>query len=568
MKQIDQLLIRSFIGPFIVTFGIATFTLLMQVLWVYIPSIAGRGIGFFIILELLAYKCVGLVPLALPLAILISSVMVMGSMAEHYELPSIKSAGVSLPRIMAPIMVFGMVAAGVSYFCADYVIPAANKQFARRMFDIREKKPTLSLEEGTFNHDFDRFAIRIGEKDDDGRHIEDVLIYDMTQGGSGQINQISSDRGEMFFADNNRLFVMRLQEGAQYNEQPVSGTRARSSFPFVRTQFETYTKSFDMSAFSMRVTDADAFGHHRSMRTTWQLQDGADSILNEAALEKQNASNHVVEYLRLLERDTFVYFPYRIEQARLEAEEASEGVDSLAEHNRRQQQSNVRQARRSIGTANGSSPSINHAGMSTAQPSTARVVTRPQRQHRLIRAAEDWPGVEALVATFDQSGQARLRNRAEMGARSIVNQAESKIQVVPRHREESAKWMYEKHMKYSLAVACFLFVFIGAPMGAIVRKGGFGYPILVSVIFFVLFIILTIFCRKLAESFVLTGSAAGWVPCMVLAPIGLFLTYQAMRDAKLQLNIGLSKNSIQRFIDAMDALDKYWGKFLHWVRKK
>ncbi|MEO0627766.1 MAG: LptF/LptG family permease, partial [Bacteroidota bacterium] len=133
MKQLDRLLIKAFIGPFIVTFGIATFTLLMQVLWNYIPNIAGRGIGFFIILELLAYKCVGLVPMALPLAILISSVMVMGGMAEHYELPSIKSAGISLMRIMRPLMAFGLLAAATSYLCADYVIPAANKQFARRM---------------------------------------------------------------------------------------------------------------------------------------------------------------------------------------------------------------------------------------------------------------------------------------------------------------------------------------------------------------------------------------------------------------------------------------------------
>ncbi|MEM6398245.1 MAG: LptF/LptG family permease [Bacteroidota bacterium] len=552
MKQLDRLLAKAFVGPFIVTFGIATFTLLMQVLWNYIPNIAGRGIGFFIILELLAYKCVGLVPMALPLAILISSVMVMGGMAEHYELPSIKSAGISLMRVMRPLMVFGLFAAALSYFCADYVIPAANKQFARRMYDIREKKPTLSLEAGTFNRDFDRFSIRIGEKGADGRQIGDVLIYDMSQGSSGDINQTSADRGEMFYSDDKNYFIMHLLDGAQYNERGMNRSQPNRGFPFIRTEFESYIKSFDMSAWKMRVTDADAFGHHRSMRTTWQLREGADSILAEVALQKQQPSNYVAEHLNMLEKDTTVYFPSRIknQEGRPEVDAPPDQIDSVAEANlsRMKREGKIRpldSAKVAVNTV----PTVERI---------SRPVTRPKRDHRLIRASKDWAGVASMIKTLDKSGRDRIRNRAEAAVRGVANQAESKHRVVPGYREEAAKWLYEKNMKFSLAVACFIFVFIGAPMGAIVRKGGFGYPILVSIIFFVFFVILTIFCRKLAESFVLTGAASGWLPSLILAPISLFLTYKARNDSKLSTSFSLPLlwSKIKRLFNSKNGANK------------
>ncbi|MEM7555029.1 MAG: LptF/LptG family permease [Cyanobacteria bacterium P01_A01_bin.84] len=164
-------------------------------------------------MELMAYKCVGLVPLALPLALLISSVMVLGGLAEHYELSSFKSAGVSLLRVMRPLIVFGVISSVVSFLCADYVIPAANLQFGSRMYDIQQKKPTLSMEPGIFNEDFNQFAIRLGARDDNGRDIQDVLIYDHTKAATGDLGQISAKTGEMYSSDDGKAFVMKLYDG-------------------------------------------------------------------------------------------------------------------------------------------------------------------------------------------------------------------------------------------------------------------------------------------------------------------------------------------------------------------
>ncbi|MEL6275845.1 MAG: LptF/LptG family permease, partial [Bacteroidota bacterium] len=245
MKQLDKLLARAFVGPFVVTFAIAIFVLLMQILWLYLDDIAGKGLGFFAIVELMSYKCVGLVPLALPLALLISSVMVLGGLAEHYELSSFKSAGVPLIRIMAPIIFFGTIGAGVSYLCSDHVIPAANIQFGSRMYDIQQKKPTLSLEAGAFNEDFNKFSIYIGSKESNGRDIHDVLIYDQTKGSINQLSHISAQDGEMYASPDGRFFVMNLFDGYQYAETAPGGQRkGGGSNAFVRTAFKSYTKIF------------------------------------------------------------------------------------------------------------------------------------------------------------------------------------------------------------------------------------------------------------------------------------------------------------------------------------
>ena len=227
MKKIDRLLLTSFLPPFFASSMIAMFVLLMQTLWLYIDDIAGKGLGFFLVMELLAYKCVSLIPLALPIAVLISSVMVLGNLAEFYELSSFKSAGVSLLRVMRPIIFFGFFAALFSYYCSNYLMPVANLKFGSRMYDIQRQKPALRLDAGVFNYDFQGYAIHIGEKMGDGRHIREVLIYDHNENNSNAFSQIMAEEGEMYSAGDGKYFVMNLQNGHQYIEtRPTSPATA------------------------------------------------------------------------------------------------------------------------------------------------------------------------------------------------------------------------------------------------------------------------------------------------------------------------------------------------------
>ncbi|CAH1000477.1 hypothetical protein LEM8419_01630 [Neolewinella maritima] len=522
MKQLDKLMLRSFVGPFIVTFGIALFVLLMQILWLYLDDIAGKGLSFFLIMELLAYKCVGLVPLALPLALLISSVMVLGNLAEHYELSSFKSAGVGLLRVMRPLIVIGALSAAVSYACSDYVIPAANLQFGSRMYDIQQKKPTLNMEPGVFNEDFSQFTIRLGGRSDNGRDISDVLIYDQTKANLGELSEIMADKGVMYSAGDGRFFVMKLYDGHQYVEQRPGGASGRST-PFMRTNFASYTKIFDLSEFELQRHASSLFSTNRTMLSTWQLRQGVDSISLDIATRKQGLSNHLLAYLPELPRDTTVIRPpVAIAADQMAQPRYLDLGDSLAlvENMEEKVDSSWRNA-------------IPVVENNETKEALNRALRDKLMDHPLIFGRAEWPGLDSIVNSLTDEDRDRVYNRSRSSLRSVTGQAESAIRLLPGIEESRVKHVYDMHMKYSMAVVCIIFIFIGAPMGAIVRKGGFGYPILVSIIFFVIFIILTIFCRKLAESFVVNGVFAGWLPCVILFPVSLWITLRAMNDAKL-----------------------------------
>ena len=521
-------MITSFIPPFLVTFMIAMFVLVMQVLWLYIDDIAGKGLGFFLVIELLAYKCVSLIPMALPLAVLISSVMVLGNQAERYELSSFKSAGVSLWRIMRPMMFIAAGATAFSFFCSNNLIPVANLKFGSRMYDIQRQKPALRLDAGVFNDDFDGYAIHIGKKAPDGTHIEHVLIYDHSDASKGRLSQIVAESGEMYATEDGGYFVMNLQNGHQYMETEPTASNSRRSFPFVRTNFKSWNKVFDLGEFQLNRTNEELFASNRSMLTSGQLKEAVDSLDIKISRREKSMSNQLANFFFFMEVDsTYLSEPDDEEEGDSSPlqppQEPADTLEPAAAADSSMSEIPVKVPAR--GAAQVSSLPL-QATVATARK---RFEGNPLNQE-IDKPLDEYAHFYELFKTTDQR---RLRNKAKSFVRSIHAHSESAMRSLDRLMESRVKHIYELHTKYSMAVICFIFLFIGAPMGAIVRKGGFGYPILISIIFFMLFIVLTIFCRKIAESFILTAAAAAWVPCSVLLPIGLILTVKAMNDSKL-----------------------------------
>ncbi|MEZ4985655.1 MAG: LptF/LptG family permease [Saprospiraceae bacterium] len=546
MRKIDRFLLVSFIPPFLVTFGIATFALLMQILWVYIDDIAGKGLGMFMIIELLSYKAVGLVPMALPLAILISSVMVLGGLAERYELSSMKSAGISLLRIMRPLVFFGFVSMFVSYLFNDYVIPAANLQFGSRMYDISQKKPTLNMEEGIFNDDFGDYAIRIGKKGKDGSSINDILIYDHTDANSGILTSVVADSGQMYTTPAGDFFIMQLHNGHQYIEtRPSTGRGQGQTTPFIRTSFKSWNKVFDMGEFDLSQTNQELFSMNRSMMTISQLSERVDTIQKQIDQRYYSLARQVSGNFSVLEPDSLypqtVLEDITLQQAQDSASNQPPYRDSLP----------VYQPADSVPPKPMALPStllqdtarlkrIAAAKRLKEERSALAAKAKPPLKDTVInpllpieRFTDTIPTVEAWLASLNKTERQRLITKAKSSARSIKNQAEQAVVSIDRTKEEKVKHVYELYTKYSMAVVCIVFVFIGAPLGAIVRKGGFGYPLLVSVVAFIVFVVLTIFCRKIAETFIVPAALAAWLPCIVLSPIGIWLTAKAMADSKL-----------------------------------
>lgn len=588
MKKIDKLLIKAFIGPFIVTFMIATFVLLMQFLWLYVDDLAGKGLGILIVFELLGYKCVGLIPMAMPLAILISSVMVFGNMGERYELSSFKSGGVSLSRIMAPIIFLGILAAMFSYFSNNYLIPVSNLKFGSRMYDIQHQKPALHLEANVFNDDFAGFAIHIDKKHPDGHTIDGVLIYDHRDAGSGLLREIVAREGEMYSSENEKYFVLNLKDGNQYVEQKSAvrkGKNQGQSYPFIRTKFKRWTKLFDLSEFDLSRSDDDVFKKHYKMLNISQLAEAVDSINISLDKKRVNLSNHLSTYISTLERDSTYLAELAAQYDKPEGPPEGVGIEpdpvSVPVTEAPAMKTDTSDMPKSLKQA------IQDARAEkltqSAQPATIKKESASDlAKRKIVRTAPPQPISKAIppakpvvnkktkytgpmppeqhldsldaytsiIQTFEDGDAKRLYAKAKSSIRSIRGQAVSAVRTIDDIKETKVKYIFDLHTKYSMAVVCFIFVFIGAPMGAIVRKGGFGYPILISIVFFIIFIVLTIFCKKIAESLVLDPVLAAWLPGIVLFPIGLFFTTKAMNDSKL-----------------LDP-DRFANAFKRWLAKK
>lgn len=503
MKKIDKLLLTSSLGPFAVAFFIAVFVLVIQIMWLYIDEIAGKGVGILIMLELVGYMSVTVFPMALPIAVLIASVMVMGGLAERYELSSMKSAGIPLIRVMRTLIFLSAGISVFSYVCSDYLIPIANLKFRSRLFDIRKAKPALTMEEGIFNEDFRQFVIRLGEKLPDGETIRDVMIEDQSNLGQVKFNQILADSGQMYTTADKRFFVMNLFDGTQYQEpgNQGPGTNQRK-FPFIRTKFKSWSKVWDMREFEVIRTEEDRFSKQRTMLSMTQLRSVVDSLDVKIKESGQMAVNDMLINLKrkpaapAIKPDTSKLTEKRVTKGLIGAQEAR---------------------RPSQASTSGPNLPVQELNKSLPQYGSLLETFRDRDKSTLLKEAKTRHGL----------------------SRNIVETRKNQMQA---RRLDWVKTGYELYNKYSFALVCFIFLFIGAPMGAIIRKGGFGYPILVSIIFFVTFIFLAILCKKLAETYIMTPFWAAMTPCAILAVFGIYVTRKAMNDSQL-----FSMESFERF---------------------
>lgn len=549
MKKIDKLLLTSFLPPFVVTFFIALFVLIMQTLWVYIDDIIGKGAGLGMIIEFMFYLSISHFIMALPIAVLISSVMVLGNLAEHYELSSMKSAGLSLLRIMRPLMFTTALISVFSWFTANYITPVANLKFKSRLFDMRRQKPALNMEEGVFNDDFEGYRIRIGEKGADNKTLKDVFIANHISTRKDRLNEIIAKGGIMYNTADEQFLVMELEDGQQFQE----GNRfssSRTKAPFVRTSFKKYLKIFDMSEFDINRTDEELFRTHYSMLSMNQLKAAIDSIDSQIANRQRNLGDYLDQYITPIKKDTILILPTENSLKKTSPKTLIEANDSAAlANNSIATPDSFRLLKNPIVNKlkekEGLKPIAKIEANKSAKPSklTTKERFEQKRKTRTIvdQAAVPTPQTQdkplgeysSIIFTFEGHKWQPFIDKAVQQARSIKSNAESGKRFVSKTKEKRVKHVFELHSKYAFAAVCFVFLFVGAPMGALVRKGGFGYPLLIAIIFFMLFITLTMTFKRMAEAFVVPTILAVWLPNLIILPIGFFLTYKAMNDSKV-----------------------------------
>ena len=270
------------------SFFLALFVLIMQFLWKFIEDIIGKGVGALVIMEMFFYKSVSLFPLSLPIAVLLASVMVMGNLAERYELSSFKSAGVSLTRILLPLLGVSTLVSLFSFYCSNTIIPIANLKYQSRLYDIRNQKPTLSIEPGVFNADFHGYSIRVGKKHKDKETIEEIMIYDDSQRSKGRLNVVTAQKGKMYVAKEDGAFVMTLYDGYQYAEADAQGRP--NTMPFMISHFKEWTRRFDLSEFDLDRTEEEQFKTHQTMKSARQIAYEIDTL--DEQIQIARTANH------------------------------------------------------------------------------------------------------------------------------------------------------------------------------------------------------------------------------------------------------------------------------------
>lgn len=532
MKKLDKLILKSVAGPFLLTFVTVVFILLTQYMLKYFDDFVGKDLGMDVFAELIFYFSINMTPMALPLAVLLSSLMTFGNLGEHFELTAIKGAGISLTRTLIPLFFFVLVLSVLAFFSNNYVVPRANLKAYSLLYDVKQKKPALDIQEGVFYGGIPKFRIKVNKKLDDGETIEDVIIYDHSQ-GQGNNEVIIANSGKMYTFDHDRFLRLELFDGNRYSEGATSRSRSSSGGDkFVRTNFDTTKMTFSLASFGLQRTKEEYFASHRRMQNMAQLAQAIDSMQHERRTVRHAAfigSNRFYRYH--LRYDSLM--PAALATSVLTIPSASE-VDTLL--------------------LDSAAKQLRGSGMFSARMSDT-LITSPAAQTLKIKDTEAWreealaqevtlqpkhivDEVDTALLTrveksIDASERSGVIAKALSQSRTIKNELQINSQKLRRLKGEINKSVYESGKKVTQAVSCLIMFLIGAPLGAIIKRGGLGVPVLISVAFFIGFYVLGEMSRKWAEELVMDPQLAVWFPNMVLLPFGITFLIQARLDTRL-----------------------------------
>jgi len=460
MKKIHLLILQSFIKPFIVTFCIVMFVLLMLFLFKYIDDLIGKGFEWYVILQLIGYQSAVQMQMALPLSMLLSSIMTFGNLGESYELVAIKAAGVSLRKAMTPLFVLVTMFSAGSFLFSDYILPIVNLKMGSLLYDVRNKKADFLIKPGIFNSTIPGYAIRAKSKSKDGTILKDLMIYDHNAGSSAN-NVTLAQEGFIQNSPDNSYMVLKLKDGVRYEES--RGKNSKTYDPrrqFIRFQFKETEQKFDMENFKMKRTDENLFKTHHAMLNLKQLKVYTDS--NHRQLDSVG---------QMAEADIRNYYNYYSKYFKPEDVKIS-----------------------------------------------------PQKVKPYQNFLED-------VVPKEQRRQ--IVGSAITQARYISETLGNKTLEYKAFKDKDIRYRLEFHRKFTLAVSCLLLFGIGAPLGAIIRKGGLGLPVVMSIIFFLIYHIISTMSEKAAKDASLTPLVGMWMAIIVLTPVAIFLTYKSTTDSSL-----------------------------------
>ena len=457
MKKLDQFILKSFIGPFVAILLVVIFILMMQFLWLYIDELVGKGLSFKVILEFLGWGSITLIPLSLPLATLLASMMTLGTLGENNELLAIKAAGISLKRVLVPLICASAVISVGAFFISNDLIPVAyNKIFTLRD-DIGRTKEEIKIPTGTFYDGIDGYVLRVDSRNDDTGMMYGVMVYNHT-GKKGNTSLTLADSAMMKMTEDKKALTFTLFSGGNYEETNTRKFRD-TTLQLQKIDFQKQSLVIPLENYAFQKSEDTRFDDEVKSMNLKQLEHSQDSIGGLAGTTRQ-------DQLKTLTRDRTIRFNSQLDTAKKTS--FTSGFDYAA-----------------------------------------------------------------IEKEFDIDDEIKFRQQA-------LNSVNEYISTLTTFSRETYHYNFllrridvEILKKFALAIACFIFFFIGAPLGALIRKGGLGTPAIISVLFFVLYWVIDITGTKLANDGAVSAGMGVFISSYVLFPLGMFLTYKAINDSSI-----------------------------------
>lgn len=482
MKRLHTFVLKTFFGPFFMTFFICVFVLLMQFLWKYIDDMVGKGLEWHIIAELLMYASCALIPMAFPLAMLLASIMTFGNMGENYELLAMKASGISLFRIMRPLIIVAIALTAFAFYFSNNILPKTNLKFGALLVSVKKQKPEMVIKEGVFTNEIDGYSIKVNRKSKNSNMMYGLLIYDHTD-NRGNTNVTLADSGFMKISEDKKYMLLTMFAGeTAKNTKPNERGRNRT-YPFQRDKFGKETVTIPLEGFDFQKTDENRLRNAYKMMNIKQITHMEDSL-------------YYLYDLRVRRFAISLNYPRPLTKAILNI---TQPVDSLKQ---------------------------------------------PLVEHQLDSVVD----YQGLFNSLDESSKRAIIASAISQARGNHQTINQNLNELYNQKKSINKLTMEKYKKFTWSVACLIFFFIGAPLGAIIRKGGLGMPVVVSILMFITYYMVSISGEKFAREDMWNMSNGMWFSTYIFLPLGIWLTYKSANDSGL-FNIEIYEYRIKQLFN-------------------
>ena len=480
VKRLYRYMLRSYVPLLLMTFFICLFIVLMQFLWRYIDDLVGKGLSIDVIGELFFYAALTMVPMALPLAILLASLMIFGNLGEKFELTAMKASGISLLKVMSPLIILISFIAVGAFFFQNNVLPVAQTKMWTLLYSMRQKSPELEIPEGVFYTQIPGYNFYVESKDRDSGTLFNLMIYDVSR-GFDNARVILADSGHLKSADDKAHLFLQLYNGEQFENLRENGAYSQSSQPYRSENFDLKEILLAFDANFTRMDEAGMRNQYVGKNMT-QLQATIDSVGLRVDSIGAVYAKEIKErpYINVTPVSTRLVNGKAVEEVRIPYPAASVRSYNI--------------------------DSVFYADLHRTRNYLTSAIRRVQ---------------------------------------TIKQEYEFRSFVMEEDRATIRRHGIEMHRKFTLSFACLVFFFIGAPLGAIIRKGGIGTPLVISVLLFIFYYIIDNTGFKFARDGKTAVWEGVWLSSFVLLPLGVFLTYKAMRDSAV-LNGDAYKNFFRR----------------------